>query len=204
MEGTRSNSQPFEEAHVVPRDRSLDDASVGKGQTEEGENVERGQTFAVFAHRGKGDELLETVNVEIVGIILVLIAGVSVDKGVEGSDESVLTRVVSEIIAFEIMNEDEAADIFDAGNLPAFIEARRHCEHLVRRVSHNFATTCTSFCPNCYVVIASNPELKVTLSFYHFVISLLIISELFHVFEILSQLTAANRKKKIQKVWSNY
>jgi hypothetical protein len=200
MEGTHSNSQPFEEAHVVPRDRSLDDASVGKGQTEEGENVERGQTFAVFAHRGKGDELLETVNVEIVGIILVLIAGVSVDKGIEGSDESVLTRVVSEIIAFEIMNEDEAADIFDAGNLPAFIEARRHCEHLVRRVSHNFATASSIFCPDSYVVITFNPELEIALSLHHPIVGLLIILKLFHVFEVRPELAAANGKKDIQTV----
>lgn len=64
------------------------------------------------------------------GVVLVSIAGVSVDEGVEGSHESVLTVIVSEVVALEVVEEDVALLVEDRADLSALVKAGSHMKNL--------------------------------------------------------------------------
>lgn len=124
-------------------------------------------------------------------VILVGISGIPEDKIIIGCNKSGLADIISEIEPFEIMEEDEAACVLNAGDLSALIKRLRYIEPFAGSVCDNFSSTGSFFRSNSYIMVTLNPEHKITSAFDHAVVGHLVVIEHFHILEVFPDVAAA-------------
>ena len=124
-------------------------------------------------------------------IVLIDISSVSSDKTVESIHKIVLTLIISEVESFEVMNENMAGHILDAGDLPTLIDGVRYAEDFVGSVGDYFSASGAVFSPNSHIMVALYPKAEEAFACSHLVVGLLVVVKPFHVVDVVLDIAAA-------------
>jgi len=143
-----------------------------------------------FASGGKSSEFLESCYLKIMVIVLHFVSSILSDEGVEGPLEIILALIICKVVSFEIVQKDIVLNICDASELSTIVLGSSRPKYLTSRMRDYFSSSSLSLFGSISLhVIALYPESKVSLTFNHLIINVLILRIRFHVGKVWSDFT---------------